>query len=164
LLHTPVSRHLPAMAKPDRRKIITGKLKTALNLMVWGDENNAPLEWDAAARTANLSTRSMRRALERPNVQAYLHGQKQVFRAAIGCKTLSRLAQLRDQDDNKNAAVAAAKTLEQLEDVAAGAPRVPTAPGFCIVVVDRGAPAVEHRSGVVIDAAPTASERQPADT
>lgn len=68
--------------------------------------------WDEAAVKAGMHVRSMRLALKRPHVIAYLKQARQVFLASVGAGNIRRLAQLRDQDDNRNAAVAAARTIE----------------------------------------------------
>jgi hypothetical protein len=138
--------------RADRRLKITGKLKTALDLMVWGDADGIPLDYDDAARTANLTVRSMRRALERPHVRMYLRQQREVFRAAISTRTISRLAELRDQNDNRNAAVAAARALEQIGEEAEARPPQQQTPGFVIVVTN--APPHSSSSPVTIEPEP----------
>jgi hypothetical protein len=120
----------------DRRLKIAGKLKTALDLMVWGGEDGAPLDYSEAARTANLTARSMRRALERPHVRMYLRGQRDVFRASISARVIFRLDELARQNDNRAAAVSASRTILQLEDEAEARPARGTQqlPGLCIVI------------------------------
>src|SRR5271167_2577342 len=85
----------------DKPRRVGGKLKAALDLMIWGDrdsDNPRPaMPYDEAARTAGLTVRSMRRALERHHAQSYLRKQRQVLRASLDARTLSRLAELRDQ-------------------------------------------------------------------
>lgn len=117
--------------KPPRKQI-RGKLKAALDAMVWQGQ-----DWDEAARNINLTTAAMRKALGKPHVLAYLKHEREVFRSSMGGKTLVRLAELRDQDENRNAAVKACQVLEQLGETdsargaAAGMPRVP---GMIIVI------------------------------
>jgi hypothetical protein len=88
----------------------------------------------------------MRLALKRPNVIRYLREARQVFLTHVGAANIRRLRDLRDQDENRNAAVGAARTIEGLiEDTSAnglgiGRPRA----GWAI---DLGE---DQRAGVVI--------------
>jgi hypothetical protein len=100
----------------DKRERITGRLRHALDLMIWGDQTGKPLAYDEAARAVNISTRSMRKSLERPTVRMYLQTQKQVLRACLSAKTLWRLEELGWQNENRNAAVAAIRCIEGQEE------------------------------------------------
>jgi hypothetical protein len=132
-----------------RRLKPSGKLKTALDLMVWGDETGAPAEWDQAARNAKITVRAMRKALEKPHVRAYLREQKEVLRDALSAKTFYRLAALRDQDENKNAAVSAAKALEQIGDDPAASGDRSQSPGLVIMVVGGPVPSASEAPQVM---------------
>src|SRR5258705_1714637 len=90
---------------------VSGRLKTALDDMVW---NATP--WEEAALKADLTVRAMRLALKRPHVLSYLRDERRVLLATVSPKNLKRLGELRDQDSNMAAAVTAAKTLETLAD------------------------------------------------
>ena len=81
-----------------------GRLRHALDLMIWGDETGKPLDWQDAARSVNITARSMRKSLERPAVRSYLLEQNQVLRACLSAKSLSRLDELAAQRSNMNAA------------------------------------------------------------
>jgi hypothetical protein len=96
----------------DKRFRISARLRHALDLMIWGNADGNPLDWDEAGRTVNISARSMRRSLERPAVRTYLREQKQVLRACISAKSLWRLDELAAQRVNMNAAVSALKVIE----------------------------------------------------
>jgi hypothetical protein len=111
---------------------VSGRLKHALDLMTWQG-----LAWDEAALKANLTVRAMRLALKRPHVLKYLRVERGVLLASASGQNLHALARLRDQDENRAAAVQAARTLEGLATEEFGA----AAPGL-----RRGA-----RSGYVID-------------
>jgi hypothetical protein len=89
------------------RNGVSGRLKTALDDMV---ENGT--SWDAAALKANLTVRAMRLALKRPVVLKYLRAERGVLLARISPQNLHALQRIRDQDENKAAAVAAARALE----------------------------------------------------
>ena len=91
------------------RNGVSGRLKAALDDMV---ENGT--SWDAAALKANLTVRAMRLALKRPVVLKYLRQERHVLLARMSPQNLHALAKLRDQEDNKAAAVSAARALEGL--------------------------------------------------
>ena len=91
-----------------RTETIPARLKAALDLMTWGGPDGKPLPWDEAARTAQISARSMRRSLERPAVRRYLLEQKEVLRACLSARNLFHLDELVSQRENKGAAVQAA--------------------------------------------------------
>jgi hypothetical protein len=135
---TPAQR-LPAKTKPDKRERVIGRLRHALDLMIWGDETGKPLDWTDAARTVNISARSMRRSLERPAVRQYLQEQKQVLRACLSAKSLSRLDEIAAQRSNMNAAVNAIRTIDE-GDAAAVRPSAANAPGVTIRIINVTAP------------------------
>ncbi len=139
----------------DKRRRISGKLKIALDYMTWGDETGRPLPFDEAARKANLTVRAMRLALERQHVRAYLRQARDVFRASISSRVISRLDELAHQDVNRNAAVASCRAILQLEEEAEGRPQHQQhrAPGF-IVWVTSAPPTPQVEGGVVIDVSP----------
>lgn len=134
---------------------VVGKLKTALDLMVWGDKDGIPLDYDVAARTANLTVRSMRRALERPHVRAYLRGQRDVFRASISSRVIFRLDELSRQNVNMNAAVGASRAILQLEDEEVQQRRGSvSSPGLVIQIVSSPVPRVPVTAGPIVDVTP----------
>jgi hypothetical protein len=94
---------------------IGGRLKAALDDMDW---NGTP--WDEAARKANLTVRSMRMSMHKVHVLQYLRTQRGIMLAQASVTNFHRLAELRDQDENRAAAVSAARTIEQMADDALG--------------------------------------------
>lgn len=131
-------------SKPRR---VTGKLKTAIDLMVFGDEAATVYAWDEAARQAGLTVRTMRLALERQHVRRYLKDQQEVFRAAICAANPRRLAQIRDQDDNRSAAVKAIQVLEQRDTDPATASARTHMPGV-VIVIGQPPAHMEHMRGI----------------
>src|SRR5688572_20660441 len=114
---------------------VTGKLKIALDLMIWGDSEGNVLNWDEAARRAGLRTRAMRLALRKPHVRMYQREQTSTVLACASAKNISRAVAIRDQDMNRAAALGAIRFLEQGgEQVGSNGP-VRT-PGICIQIVD----------------------------
>jgi hypothetical protein len=118
--------------RPDKRTLVTGRLRHALDLMIWGGQDSKPLDWNDAARAVNISARSMRKSLERPAVRQYLLTQKQVLRACISAKSLSRLDELAAQRSNMNAAVNAIRAIDESEAVER--PLMGERPGVTIVI------------------------------
>jgi hypothetical protein len=88
---------------------VSGRLKAALDDMTW---NGTP--WEEAATKANLTVRAMRLAMKRPQVLKYLRAERGVLLASASGQNLHALAKLRDQDENRAAAVQAARALEGL--------------------------------------------------
>jgi hypothetical protein len=92
-------------------KEVGGKLKKALDLMVWEG-----VPWADAAKAVAYDGKWMRKALERPHVMRYIREQKQVFRTYASARNIHRAAEIRDQDDNKTAAIQAIRYLDGLGD------------------------------------------------
>jgi hypothetical protein len=152
---------------PDKRERITGRLRHALDLMVWGDQNGRPLPYDEAARSVNITTRSMRKSLERTATRLYLREQREVFRACLTAKSLWRLDQLSIQDENRNAAVAALRVIEgqdeaQARSLNAESPHMTIQVVNVVAATPEPAPVIEHEpprdsAGYLID--PATGER-----
>jgi hypothetical protein len=93
------------------------------------------LEWDKAALAVGLQVRSLRLALRRPAVITYLREERHHFLTLIAAKNPVWLAELRDQNVNRAAAVSAAKTInEMVGDERARATGQQTVPGLQIVI------------------------------
>jgi hypothetical protein len=124
---------------------VTGKLKGAIDRMVW---NGSPR--DQAALEAGMSNHGLRDALKKPHVKTYYTEQLEVLRTSERARNIHRLAEIRDAANNMPA-VQAIKALEEMHDPAAGAKHLPTA-GLVIHVV-----ATEAKP-VTIDVSPTAHD------
>jgi hypothetical protein len=98
--------------------------------MVWKGSRR-----DDAAKANSMSIHGLREALRKPHVKAFYLAELGVLRESERPKTFHRLCSLRDQDENKNAAVAAAKALEQISDeqLLARSSNAPS-PGVTIVI------------------------------
>lgn len=86
-----------------------------------------------ACKAVGMNARSARKALDQQHVLNELRRRKHVFRAAISAGNIVRLAELRDQDEHKIAALGAIKLLEQIEDNEQQQPKR-TTPGITIVI------------------------------
>jgi hypothetical protein len=109
---------------------VTGRLRAALLDMVWKGSRR-----DDAAKANSMSIHGLREALRKPHVKAFYLAELGVLRESERPKTFHRLCDLRDQDENKNAAVAAAKALEQLSDEPLRSNATVTSPGVIIRVL-----------------------------
>jgi hypothetical protein len=134
-----MSQYLPFGANPRERKTILpakrigGRLKQALDLMVWGDGERRYLPDNEAAAIAGLNVLSIRNALQKPHVLAYYREQREVLRARESPANIHRLCEIRDADNNMPA-VNAIKALEMIGDEQTNRPNTPT-PGISIRIV-----------------------------
>jgi hypothetical protein len=98
-----------AIAAKDRSapRKVTGRLRAALIEMIWKGSRRAD---------AGMTDHSLREALRKPHVKAFYLAELGDLRESERPRTFHRLVELRDQDENRNAAVAAAKTLEAVSD------------------------------------------------
>jgi hypothetical protein len=119
-------------------KRIGGRLKQALDLMIWGDGERRYLPDNEAAAKAGLNVLSIRLALQRPHVLAYYKQQREVLRARESPANIHRLCEIRDAADNMPA-VNAIRALEQLGDEQTNRPSAPS-PGISIRIVNVASP------------------------
>jgi len=131
-------------ANPRERKTVLpakrigGRLKQALDLMVWGDGERRYLPDNEAAVIAGLNVISIRNALHRSHVQAYYRAQCQVLRSRESAACIHRLCEFRDAADNMPA-VNAVKALMFDEYEQINRPNTPT-PGISIRIVQVSSP------------------------
>jgi hypothetical protein len=112
---------------------VTGKLKVALDLMVWSGEKRAD-----AAEKAGLADASLRGALRKPHVLQHYNAELAALRTSLRAKNVHRLDSIADKSKNDMAKVAAIKTMEVIADQADEKQRPGTAllPGLQIVIVN----------------------------
>jgi len=114
-------QHVAFGANPRERKTVVpvkrigGRLKQALDLMVWGDGKRRYLPDNEAAAIAGLNVLSIRNALQKPHVLAYYRAQREVLRSRESPANIHRLCEIRDAADNLPA-VNAIKVLELIGD------------------------------------------------
>lgn len=140
-----------------RGAVIRPRLKTILDRMVWEG-----VTWMEAARDAHYHPANMRKALAQPHVMRYLREQRQVFRASASARNIHRAVEIRDQDENKTAAIQAIRYLDGVGDSEAqrdGARQV--TPGVVVTVnVNRGPAEVDETLIEVNPAASQAADEQ----
>lgn len=130
IVPAPTPHQIAARDRSERRKV-TGRLKRALDLMIWEGKRD-----NEAAVSAGMNVLSIRSALEKPHVLAYYKAQREVLRARECARNIHRLTEIRDKADNMPA-VQAIKMLEQLgdgESVATSRGSV-SSPGLTIQIV-----------------------------
>lgn len=127
----------PQELSPKKRPLrIAPKLREAIEAAI-----TEGLRWPDAARKVGLTARAMRMALNKPHILRHISERKAQFRAEIGTRNEFRLAELRDQDDNRMAAVNSIKLLEQLDRERDERPALHrhVTPGVVVVInADRG--------------------------
>jgi hypothetical protein len=126
------TRQATAIEGRSRRGAVTGKLKTALDLMVWDNLKRK----DAAAK-AGLADSSLRFAFRKTHVMAYYHAELKALRDNLRAHNVHRLDKIADDSKNDMARVAAVKALEIIieqadEHTGRGAA---TMPGLQIIIV-----------------------------
>ncbi len=125
----PFARQGRAVAGRSARGKVTGKLRVAIETMVWQGSCRAE-----AAKAAYLKDHSLREALRKPHVKAFYLRQLEVLRTSERARNIHALVRVRDQDQNKMAIVNAVKALEQMKDEVPGDIGRPTLPGLVIVI------------------------------
>lgn len=150
------SQAIAARDRSERRKV-TGRLKRALDLMVWEGltDNQA-----AVHPTVKMHIVSIRNALNKHHVRAYLRAQRDVLLTREGPRNVHAMIEVRDQTSNQMARVAAAKALEQIDDLPSSAAQRVQAPGFIIQIVNGAGGEVTAKPLIQHDAALTQHERQ----
>lgn len=129
---------LPELATPDP---MTPKRRALIDGMVWRG-----LKLTEAAIEAGMTERNARMCAQDTKFRAALNAEMAAFKASQRPRNVHRLAELRDQNEAKGAAVQAIRVLEELAQQADAAPPSDVRPGI-VVIIQR-----EHQ------AAPVASE------
>jgi hypothetical protein len=161
---TDIVPHQRATAiKRSKQKRVTGPLKEAIMLMIFGDENGKTVEIDEAARRVNLRTRTIRTAFEKVHVREFVRAQRQVLIAQASAGNILRVQAIRDQNANWSAAIRAASLIEDLagQRPSSGFGGRPSQPGV-VIIVGAERPALPHDMTVIevgqVDAEAAGSE------
>ena len=133
-----MTEKLPAELSPqkvaaDNRSAprrVTGKLRIAVEAMVWEGSKRK----DAAAR-AGMTDHGLRSAMRKGHVLAYYRRELGALREGERARNVHRLVELRDQDENRNAAVKAVQVLEQTDPEAVRRAGDGTSPGIVIRII-----------------------------
>lgn len=151
-----ITRQKLAVPGRSRRNAVTGKLKTAIEAMVWEG-----LRRDDAATAAGLAESSLRFALRKPHVLAYFRAETAALRENLRARNLHRLDAIADNSKNDMAKVASIKVLEQIADVAEQhtRPGETQSPGVVIVIQQAPASPVPTISPPMITSEPAPATR-----
>ena len=109
----PTTRQATAIEGRSKRLRVTGKLRIAIEAMIWEG-----LPRSEAATKAGLADSSLRFALRKPHVLAHHNAELAALRTSLRARNVHRLNDIGDKSGNDMAKVSAIKTLEQLADVA----------------------------------------------
>ena len=142
----PATRQAIAIKDRSQALTVTGKLKTAIDIMIW---QGLPRR-DAAA-SAGLKDHSLQVALRKPHVLAYFNAEMTSLRTSLRPRTIHRLDGIADNSRNDQAKVAALRTLEAISDRDDGTSRPSSAtPGVTIII--NNAPPAKVVEGPLIEA------------
>jgi hypothetical protein len=133
------TRQAAAIEGRSRRGAVTGKLRTALDLMVWSGKKRAD-----AAQEAGLADCSLRAALRKPHVLQHYNAELKALRTSLRARNVHRLDKIADDSNNDMARVAAVKALELISDQAdeKQRPGAGIMPGLQIVIIGGPTPKV----------------------
>jgi hypothetical protein len=142
------TRQALAIAGRSARNRVTGRLKVAIETMVWSGACRAD-----AARVSGLTDHSLRAALKKPHVKAAYLAELEVLRLSARARAFHRLVELSEQNDNRGAAVAAVRTmvLEGQDEAVRGFGTTGQSPGLVIQIIANDTPpqpkVIEHEDG-----------------
>ncbi|MFG1284863.1 hypothetical protein [Xanthobacter autotrophicus] len=117
---------LPEPAEPDP---LTPKRRAMVDAMVWRG-----LKLTDAAFEAGMTERNARMCAQDPKFRAALNREMAAFKASLRPRNVHRLAELRDQDEAKGAAVQAIRLLEDLAEQADAERPSNVRPGIVVII------------------------------
>jgi hypothetical protein len=107
------TRQAAAIEGRSGRMRVTGKLRMAIEAMIWEG-----LPRKEAAAKAGLADSSLRFALRKAHVLAFHNAELAALRTSLRARNVHRLDTIADNSGNDMARVASIKALEQMADVA----------------------------------------------
>ena len=131
--------------------LVTGRLREACLLMIFGDEGGNPLEYDAAAKAVGLTVRGMRKAMDKAHVRAFLRQQRAILVASFAATNPLHIARMRAESQNAMVKLQASRLIEELAgEVAATDGRQPRSPGVTIIIAAPISPPVARVGTTII--------------
>lgn len=124
-----LSTSLVEQPKSSPIERVTGKVRTAIEAMVWEG-----LPRSKAAEKAGISEHGLYKALRKPPVKAFYMEQLDVLRTSERARNIHALVEVRDGTGNAMARVGAVKVLEQISDEAGSHRSSVTPPGLTIII------------------------------
>jgi hypothetical protein len=147
--NVPTYQSLAARSRSAPGKV-SGKLKLVLDRVV--NEGADPYE---AARAVGMHARSVRKALAKGHVLAYLRAARQVLRETARAQNIHHMIAMRAESSNEMARLGAMKLIEQEDGRSDAAGGVPTQPGLIICITGMPAGArLPPSPGVTIEQDP----------
>src|SRR6266436_9000636 len=107
------TRQAAAIEGRSKRLRVTGKLRTAIEAMIWEG-----LPRKEAAEKAGLADSSLRFALRKTHVLAHHNAELAALRTSLRARNVHRLDTIADTSGNDMARVASIKALELIADQA----------------------------------------------
>jgi hypothetical protein len=146
----PTPQAIAAQDRSEPRRV-TGKLKAAIDRMVWFGDKRAD-----AATAACMSDHGLRSALRKPHVLAFYRRELGALREGERARNVHRLVELREQDENRNAAVKAIQVLEMTDPEIMRRGGDGTSPGIVIRIITPAAqPLSPNPKEIVIEHEPS---------
>jgi hypothetical protein len=112
-LPTVPTRQAAAVEGRSKPLAVTGKLRTALEAMIWQGLNRTQ-----AAKLAGLNDHSVRCALRKTHVLSFYHAELAALRTSLRARNTHVLAGITEESDNDAARVKAVQVLEGMSDQA----------------------------------------------
>jgi hypothetical protein len=147
------TRQAAAIEGRSKRLGVTGKLKIAIEAMVWDG-----LKREEAAAKAGLADNSVRVALRKSHVLRHYHDELAALRNSLRARNTHVLAGITEKSDNDAARVKAVQVLEGMADgvMSGNGPNGRPRAGYYIDLTEDNAP------GVVIHIVPPPRKQEPA--
>jgi hypothetical protein len=145
------TRQAEAVKGRSQRLKVSGKLRVALDLMVWSGTCRAD-----AAEEAGLVDASLRSALRKPHVLAWYNSELAALRTSLRARNVHRLDTIASDSKNDMSRVAAIKTLKAITEQAEQHQRPnDQQPGVQIVIVQPAAePKILNPAIITIEPTP----------
>lgn len=134
--------------KRRRKRGLTIAIRTAIDEMIYDRRSRAE-----ACEKAGITERALYLGLEKAEVAAYWNKAIVVLRAGERAQNFHRLTNIRDQDENRAAAVKAVQLMEALDAEAIARPSTGAKPGVTIRIIN--VPAVQAAPMRTIELRPT---------
>jgi hypothetical protein len=129
---------------------VTGKLRTAVERMIWYGDKRAD-----AAVAAGMTDHGLRAALRKSHVKAAYLAELDLLRTSERARNVHALVDVRDASDNAMARVAAAKELERSASDQTPFAGAPLRAGMVIVVLPAAPASPAPTAPQIIDVSPT---------
>lgn len=125
------NRNLPVTERKPRAFVVGGKLKAAIEAMVWQG-----LPRKQAAEAAEMTEHGLYKAFRKPPVKAYYLAELDVLRTSERARSIHRLCEIREAADNMPAVQAIDRLMRSDDDMTANGNARQALPGVVIQIVN----------------------------